>query len=134
MTRKKRDPKKMVLAQAILDTYPPETTEDMNNALKDLFGPMFEAMHQGEMNYHLGYNSNDKGPKKDDDRRHLCFQMSHDMISVITDCILPELEEWENQPLKKCYAFSSRWMEFPDWKLGQRLSSPKSLYNAASFT
>lgn len=33
------------------------------------------------------------------------FQMSHDMISDITDCIIPELEEWKNRPLKKCYAF-----------------------------
>ena len=36
----------------------------MNNALKDLFGPLFESMLQGEMNNHLGYSSNDKGPKK----------------------------------------------------------------------
>lgn len=64
MARKKRDPKKVALAQAILDAYQPETAEDMNNALKDLFGPMFEAMLQGEMNHHLGYDSNDKGPKK----------------------------------------------------------------------
>ncbi len=33
------------------------------------------------------------------------FQMSHEMISDITDCIIPELEEWKNRPLKKCYAF-----------------------------
>ena len=170
MARKKRDPKKVALAQAILDAYQPETAEDMNNALKDLFGPMFEAMLQGEMNHHLGYGSNDKGPKKDDNRRNgygkktlkttqgeieievprdrdgsfepqivpkrqkdvsaiekkvltmyvrgmsqrdisstiediYGFQMSHDMISDITDAIIPELEEWRNRPLKKCYAF-----------------------------
>ena len=62
--RKKREPKKVALAQAILDAYQLETAEDMNNALKDLFDPMFEAMLQGEMNHHLGYGSNDKGPKK----------------------------------------------------------------------
>ena len=170
MARKKRDPKKVALAQAILDAYQPETAEDMNNALKDLFGPMFEAVLQGEMNHHLGYDSNDKGPKKDDNRRNgygkktlkttqgeveievprdrdssfepqvvpkrtkdvsaienkvlamyargmsqrdisstiediYGFQMSHDRISDITDCIIPELEEWKNRPLKKCYAF-----------------------------
>ena len=71
MARKKRDPKKVALAQAILDAYQPETAEDMNNALKDLFGPMFETMLQGEMNHHLGYGSNDKGPKKDDNRRNV---------------------------------------------------------------
>lgn len=71
MARKKRDPqKKAALAQAILDAYQSETAEDMNDALKDLFGPMIEAMLQGEMNHHLGYASNDKGPKKDSNRRN----------------------------------------------------------------
>ena len=170
MARKKRDPKKAALAKAILEAYQPETAEDMNNALKDLFGPMFEAMLKGEMNHHLGYDSNDKGPKKDDNRRNgygtktlktsqgeveievprdrdgsfepqvipkrkkdvsaiekkvlamyargmsqrdisatiediYGFPMSHEMISDITDAVVPELEEWRNQPLKKCYAF-----------------------------
>ena len=170
MARKKRDPKKAALAQAILDAYQPETAEDMNDALKDLFGPMIEAMLQGEMDHHLGYASNDKGPKKDSNRRNgygkkilkttqgeveievprdrdgsfepqivakrqkdvsaiekkvlamyargmsqrdisstiediYGFQMSHDMISDITDRIIPEMEEWKNRPLKKCYAF-----------------------------
>ena len=27
------------------------------------------------------------------------------MISDITDAVIPELEEWRNRPLKKCYAF-----------------------------
>ena len=170
MARKKRDPKKAALAKAILEAYQPETAEDMNNALTDLFGPMFEAMLKGEMNHHLGYDSNDKGPKKDDNRRNgygtktlktsqgeveievprdrdgsfepqvipkrkkdvsaiekkvlamyargmsqrdisatiediYGFSMSHEMISDITDAVIPELEEWRNRPLKKCYAF-----------------------------
>ena len=29
-----------------------------------LFGPLFESMLQGEMNSHLGYESNDKGIKQ----------------------------------------------------------------------
>ena len=33
------------------------------------------------------------------------FSVSHEMISDITDTILPELEEWRNRPLKKCYPF-----------------------------
>ncbi len=35
MHRIKRDPKKVALAQAILETYNPESVEDMNNALKE---------------------------------------------------------------------------------------------------
>lgn len=44
IARIKRDPKKVALAQAIIDVYNPETVEDMNDALKDLFGPLFESM------------------------------------------------------------------------------------------
>ena len=170
MARKKRDPKKVALAQAILDAYNPSSVEDMNDALKDIFGPLFEAMLQGEMENHLGYNSNNKGPKKNENRRNgygnktlktsygevdievprdrdasfepeiipkrqkdvsaienkvlamyargmsqrdisstiediYGFKVSHEMISDITDTILPKVEEWRNRPLKKCYAF-----------------------------
>ena len=170
MARIKRDPKKVALAQAIIDAYNPESVEDMNDALKDLFGPLFESMLQGEMNNHLGYSSNDKGPKKTDNRRNgytkktlkttqgeieiesprdrdgsfepvlvpkrkkdvsaieekvlamyargmsqrdisstiediYGFSVSHEMISDITDTILPKLEDWRNRPLKKCYPF-----------------------------
>lgn len=70
MARIKRDPKKVALAQAILEAYQPNSVEDMQNALKDIFGPMFEAMLKGEMDNHLGYNSNDKNPKENDNRRN----------------------------------------------------------------
>ena len=170
MARIKRDLKKVALAQAIIDAYNPETVEDMNDALKDLFGPLFESMLQGEMNNHLGYDSNNKGPKETTNRRNgytkktlktsqgeieiesprdrdgsfepvivpkrkkdvsaiedkvlamyakgmsqrdisstiediYGFSVSHEMVSDITDVIVPELEEWQSRPLKKCYPF-----------------------------
>ena len=33
------------------------------------------------------------------------FEVSHEMISNITDAILPEVEQWRNRPLQKCYLF-----------------------------
>ena len=161
---------KTQLVQAILDTYQPETAEDVQNALKDIFGPMFEAMLQGEMNNHLGYNNNSKEKKETDNRRNgyidktvktslgemniavprdrdgsfepviipkrtkdisdidrkvismyakgmsqrdisdtiediYGFKVSHEMISQITDCVIEELNEWQNRPLKKFYPF-----------------------------
>ena len=33
------------------------------------------------------------------------FSISHEMVSDITDSILPELEEWQSRSLNKCYAF-----------------------------
>ena len=170
MSGKKRDPKKNELAQKILDAYQPESVEDMQEALKDIFGPLFETMLKGEMNHHLGYDSNSKDAKPTDNRRNgygskkvktsygeididvprdrdasfepelikkrqtdvssienkvlamyargmsqrdisktiediYGFSISHEMVSDITDSILPELEEWQSRSLNKCYAF-----------------------------
>ena len=64
MTRKKKElsPNRQ-LTQAIIDQYQPQSVEDMQDALKEIFGPMFEAMLQGEMNSHLGYSNNERGEK-----------------------------------------------------------------------
>lgn len=170
MARKKRDPKSVELANRIIAEYAPESVEDMENALKDVFGPMFEAMLQGEMNNHLGYSSNDKSDKTTENRRNgygykilnttkgnieinvprdrdasfepqlikkrqrdvseiedkvismyakgmsqrdisstiediYGFSVSHEMISDITDAVIPEMEEWQTRPLEKCYTF-----------------------------
>ena len=58
------------LAKQIIEQYNPKSVADMQNALKDIFGPMFEAMLQGEMNGHLGYKNNDHGAKSTDNRRN----------------------------------------------------------------
>lgn len=44
--------------------------KERKDVLKDIFGPMFEAMLQGEMNNHLDYKSNDHGIKTTDNRRN----------------------------------------------------------------
>ena len=54
------------LAKQIIEQYKSKGVADMQDALKDIFGPMFEAMLQGEMNNHLGYESNDHGIKTTD--------------------------------------------------------------------
>lgn len=66
----KRSKANMAIAKAIIDEYQPKNAEEMQDALKDIFGPMFEAMLQGEMDSHLGYESNDHGPKNTDNRRN----------------------------------------------------------------
>ncbi|MFQ9229348.1 MAG: IS256 family transposase [Enterococcus avium] len=154
----------------MLNAYQPESVDDMQDALKDVFGPLFEKMLQGELNNHLGYDAHSKEPKEHDNRRNgygnktlktsfgevaidvprdreasfepelipkrkrdvsdiegkvlsmyargmsqrdiaatvediYGFDISHEMISDITDAVLPELEEWQARPLAKCYAF-----------------------------
>ena len=68
--RKKEVTPNQKLAQAILEQYQPKSVEDMQDALKDIFGPMFEAMLQGEMNSHLGYANNERGEKETTNRRN----------------------------------------------------------------
>ena len=58
------------IAKAILEQYKPTNRDEMQDALKDIFGPMFEAMLQGEMDDHLGYESNDRGAKGTKNRRN----------------------------------------------------------------
>ena len=68
--RTKRNSRGEEIAKMIMEQYRPENKEDMQAALKDIFGPMFEAMLQGEMDEHLGYASNDHGSKKATNRRN----------------------------------------------------------------
>jgi putative transposase len=42
MARKKGNPDAEKLAESILNTYQPESVEDMQDVLKDVFGPLFE--------------------------------------------------------------------------------------------
>ena len=170
MAKVKRNPAAESIANSILENYKPESVEEMQDALKEIFGPMFEGLLKGELDHHLGYESNSKEEKSTANRRNgstpktlktsmgpveinsprdrdgsfepviipkrtkdvssiegkvlsmyargmsqrdisktieeiYGFKVSHEMISDITDTILPEVEEWRNRPLKKCYPF-----------------------------
>ena len=56
MAKKKESTPGENLAKQIIEQYKPKSVADMQDALKDIFGSMFEAMLQGEMNNHLGYD------------------------------------------------------------------------------
>mgnify|MGYP002860481211 CR=1 FL=1 len=168
--KNKRNEAGMAIAKAIIDQYQPTSVQEMQDALKDIFGPMFEAMLQGEMDSHLGYESNDHGYKATENRRNgygnktikttmgdveiqtprdrdgsfepqilpkrskdvsgiedkvlamyargmsqrdiadtieeiYGFEISHEMISTITDQVISVANEWQNRPLKKFYTF-----------------------------
>ena len=68
--KNKRSNASMAIAKAIIDEYQPANAEEMQDALKDIFGPMFEALLQGEMDSHLGYGSNDHSGKQTSNRRN----------------------------------------------------------------
>ena len=131
--RKKQNTRVARIAKAILEEYQARTKEEMQDAVKDVFGPMFEAMLQGEMNGHLGYEANEHGHKNTANRRNgydskniktsygeipidvprdregnfepkLIPKGSKD-VSGIEDKVLEELNERQNRPLKKFYTF-----------------------------
>ena len=72
MSKKKviHSPESLAVADAILKAYDPKTAADAQNALKDGFGLIFEALLKGELENHLGYSSNDKGAKNTENRRN----------------------------------------------------------------
>ena len=46
------------IAQQILENYDLKDAQDIQDALKQVFGPIFEAVLKGEMQNHLGYEKN----------------------------------------------------------------------------
>ena len=61
--RKKGDPAAERVAAAIMEEFSPKTAEEAQEALRSVFGPMIETMLKAELEAHLGYPDNDKGPK-----------------------------------------------------------------------
>ncbi len=86
----KRSAASRAIAQAILDQYQPTSAKEMQNALEDRFGPMFEAILQGEMDDHLGYKSNGHGLKNTTNRCNACgskrLKTSMDEVDFKTPC------------------------------------------------
>ena len=64
MKRKNRDTPGRRIAQAIIAQYKPKSVAEMQAALKEVFGPMFEAMLNGETESYLGYEPNFPARKK----------------------------------------------------------------------
>ena len=102
MAKKKEPTNGELMAKEIIAKYKPKTVEDMQNALKDIFGPMFEAMLNGEMDNHLGYASNDHGAKTTENRRNgyiflrglFCQSLSSsNTLSVMSDIFSAESEK-----------------------------------------
>lgn len=70
MAKIKRNPAALKIADLILDNYDVKNAKDVNEALKDVFGPLFEKMLNAEMDAHLGYDKNSPEPKETENRRN----------------------------------------------------------------
>jgi transposase-like protein len=58
------------IGQAIYDIYKPQSAEEIQDALKKIFAPLFEAALKGEMENHLGYPKNGSSPEKGSNSRN----------------------------------------------------------------
>ena len=70
MAKIKRNPVALQIADLILDNYDPKNARDIHDALKDVFGPIFEKMVNAEMDAHLGYEKSSQEPKVRENRRN----------------------------------------------------------------
>jgi putative transposase len=58
------------LIKELLSDYEIKSTEDLSNALKDIFAGTIQDMLEGELDGHLGYEKNESGTKATQDRRN----------------------------------------------------------------
>lgn len=98
MAKKKPPTDGELMAKEIIAKYKPKTVADMQNALNDIFGPMFEAMLNGEMDNHLGYRNNDHGAKSTADRRNGYIEKSVRTSQGAVDLKVPRDRDGSFEP------------------------------------
>lgn len=57
--------KRLILFHVICNL---KNANDANDALKDVFGPLFEKLLNAEMDAHLGYDKNSQDPKETEEK------------------------------------------------------------------
>lgn len=70
MPKIKRNPAAEKVADLIIENYKPQSGQDVQEALKEIFGPIFEKMLNAEMDAHLGYDKNAQHAKDTENRRN----------------------------------------------------------------
>jgi len=70
MAKKERNPERTRLVKALLAEYQPKDLLELQDVLKDIFGPLMEDMLKGELDSHLGYEKHDQSPKETENRRN----------------------------------------------------------------
>ncbi|GGD02916.1 transposase [Enterococcus wangshanyuanii] len=82
MVRKKRHPDAVKVAESLLKAYQPNSVEDMQEALKEVFDPLFEKMLEGELTNHLGYDPHSKEPKGRNGYRNKTLKTSFGEVDI----------------------------------------------------
>lgn len=195
--KKKISDEKQSIVDELIKTYKPKTTEDIQDALKELLGPVIQGMLESEFEEHIGYPKNSHESKENDNRRNgsypknlkstfgqlgvdiprdrnsefepeiipkgtrdisaienkiismygkgmsqrdisdtindiYGFNVSHELISNITDKIMDEVNKWQNRELEKCYPFVFVDCMYVSVKEGSR-ASKKPIYTILAY-
>ena len=70
MAKKEKNPERSRLVKELLAEYQPKDLFELQDVLKDIFGPLMEDMLKGELDSHLGYEKHDQAPKETENRRN----------------------------------------------------------------
>jgi transposase-like protein len=70
VAKRERKPERDRLVKEILAEYQPKDLFELQDALKEIFGPLMEDMLKGELDAHLGYQKHDQQPKETENRRN----------------------------------------------------------------
>ena len=70
MAKIKRNPVAEKVADLIIENYDLKNGKDIQDALKEIFGPIFEKFLNAEMDAHLGYEKNSQDDKNTENRRN----------------------------------------------------------------
>ena len=70
MSKREKNPERDRLVKELLAEYQPKDLFELQDILKDIFGPLMEDMLKGELDSHLGYEKHDQSPKETENRRN----------------------------------------------------------------
>jgi transposase-like protein len=70
MAKREKNPERDRLVKELIAEYQPKDLMELQDVLKDIFGPLMEDMLKGELDAHLGYEKHDQAPKETTNRRN----------------------------------------------------------------
>ena len=73
MAKREKNPERDRLVKEIISEYQPKNFLELQDVLKEIFGPLMDDMLKGELDAHLGYQKHDQSPKATGNRRNGSF-------------------------------------------------------------
>ena len=74
MAKREKNPERDRLVKELIAEYQPKDLLELQDVLKEIFGPLMEDMLKGELDAHLGYEKHDQAPKATSNRRNGSYE------------------------------------------------------------